>query len=138
MLTALLVAQILSRPVDLVILVWEKAKYSGYPIESCALVEFESLFNPHAFRFERDERGKVIGTSWGLYQRCDIWHEQFRDNLALHCWAGAAHLAWCIHVERGDMKRGLTRYNGAAGGPWYADAILAIVRELRSNPMVRP
>ncbi len=136
MLTALLVARILCRPADLVWLVYQKAEYSVDPVVACATVEFESWFNPHAFRLERDKRGKVIGTSWGLWQICDRWHPQFRENLGLHCWYGAAYLAWCIHVERGDVRRGLRRYNGPAG--WeYADAIMAVVRELRSNPLIR-
>ena len=136
-LEALFIAGFLGRDPALVWLVWEKAQYSVDPIIAIALVEEESWFNPRAVRLERDSRGRVIGTSWGLYQLCDRWHYQFRDNLPLHCWYGAAYLAWCIHVERGDVRRGLTRYNGANGGPWYADAILAVVRMLRSNPLVR-
>ncbi len=136
MLTAILIARILARPPDLVLLVWQKAEYSVDPVVACSLVEVESWYNPRALKIERDSRGRVIGTSWGLWQICDRWHPQFRDNLPLHCWYGAGYLAWCIHVERGDVRRGLARYNGMVSFE-YADAVMAVVRELRGNPLVR-
>jgi hypothetical protein len=138
MLTAILIAQILGRSLDLVWTVWQKAEYSVDPVVACAVVEYESSFDPDSWCYERDKRGKIIGTSWGLYRLFDKYHYQFRYDLGLHCWYGAAYLAWCIWMERGDVRRGLSRYcNGDGGWPKYADAVMAVVRELRGNPLVR-
>jgi hypothetical protein len=102
---AAMLAAAMNRPADLIAEVYWM---SG--LEGVAVVEYESQFNPRAYR--REAAG---GTSWGLWQLWDKCHKQYRDNLLLHCGTGASFWKACLR-SGGTVERGYSLYN--SGSPW--------------------
>jgi hypothetical protein len=81
---ALLIAMLLGRPAGLVSTV-----YAMGGLDAVAVVYYESRFNERAWRRERE------GSSFGLFQLYDKYHEQYRDDLLLHIVTGVAFLEEC-------------------------------------------
>jgi hypothetical protein len=81
---AMLIAMLLGRPAGLVSTV-----YAMGGLDAVAVVYYESRFNERAWRRERE------GSSFGLFQLYDKYHEQYRDDLLLHIVTGVAFLAEC-------------------------------------------
>jgi hypothetical protein len=81
---ALLIALLLGRPAGLVSTV-----YAMGGLDAVAVVYYESRFNERAWRRERE------GSSFGLFQLYDKYHEQYRDDLLLHIVTGVAFLEEC-------------------------------------------
>ena len=84
MIEALLLAALLHRDPALVACVYEMGG-----LDAVVVVEYESQFNPRAWRREAG------GTSWGLFQLYSKCHEQYRDDPLLHIVAGVAFLREC-------------------------------------------
>jgi hypothetical protein len=100
----LMLAQAMHRPADLIAEVYWM---SG--VEGVAVVEYESQFNPHAWRLEPD------GTSYGLWQLYSRCHKQYRDNLLLHIGTGATFWKACM-AQGGTIACSYSLYN--SGSPW--------------------
>jgi hypothetical protein len=120
---ALLLAALLHRPYGLVDNV-----YAMGGIDAVAVVEYESQFNPKAFRREYE------GTSWGLFQLWSKCHEQYRHDLLLHMVAGVAFLAEC-KVKGGSLARSYSVYN--SGSPHKSIAKGLAVTRLRDRLALR-
>lgn len=80
-------------------------------LQNVEIVEVESQFNPKALRIEPH------GTSSGLFQRYDRYHEQYRGETSKHILAGTIFLGDCIYLEHGNFARASARYNGGARFP---------------------
>lgn len=104
---ALLIAIFLHHPPDYIQCVLE---IGG--IDAVAVVEYESRFNPRAWRREID------GTSWGLFQLYDKCHKQYREDILLHIVAGTEFLAECKKVSGGSLARAYSIYN--SGTSWIS------------------
>jgi hypothetical protein len=100
---ALLIALLLHRPPGLVATVYEMAGLSGVVV-----CEYESQFNPRAFRVERNDH-----TSYGLWQLCSEYHPQYRDDLLLHLAYGADFWRQCLE-KGGTVARGYSLYNSGS------------------------
>ena len=81
---ALMLAALLHRDPSLVACVYEMGG-----LDAVVVVEYESQFNPRAWRRETE------GTSWGLFQLYSKCHKQYRDDLLLHIVAGVEFLKEC-------------------------------------------
>ncbi len=83
-------------------------------LDDVAVVTMESQWNPHAFRYERDRHGKIIGTSYGLQQLFDRYHPQYRNDLDAHIREGVDWLSDCKMVETVglDFSDAVAIYNG--------------------------
>ena len=101
MTVALLIAALLGRPAGIVSTIYD---IGG--IDMVCLVEYESQFNDRACR--REAKG---GTSWGLFQLWDKYHEQHRDDLLLHIVTGASFWAKCKEKGRGNIAVSYSWYN---------------------------
>ena len=80
-------------------------------LQNVSIVEAESRFNPKAFRIEPN------GTSSGLFQRYDRYHEQYRGQTSKHILAGTIFLGDCLSWEHGNFARASAHYNGGARFP---------------------
>jgi hypothetical protein len=107
---ALLLALYLHRDPALVQLVYEAGG-----VDSVTVVECESNFNPQASRREPG------GTSWGLFQLYDRYHEQYRFDLGKHIEAGAAFLAE-LKAQYPDFATAVAHYNGGKHPGAYSRA----------------
>jgi len=124
--TALLIALYLSRPLQYVEVVYAAAERANVdPVLACALVEWESGFDPTSWDTNSDG-----STDYGLFRLCSRYFYQYRESIERHCAQGAAFLMGCLMMEGGDEVRTLARYN--AGSPTsetgrrYAARVLAI------------
>jgi soluble lytic murein transglycosylase-like protein len=84
------------------------AVYDIAGLDGIAVVWCESRFNPKA---QRREPG---GTSWGLWQLYDRYHDQHRDYLWAHIESGAAFLATCKERAGGDYVKAVSLYNSGS------------------------
>jgi hypothetical protein len=80
----MMLAIYLNAPIGLVSTVFDMGG-----IDAVCVVYYESRFNERAWRRERE------GSSWGLFQLYDKYHEQYRDDLLLHIVTGVAFLEEC-------------------------------------------
>ncbi len=81
-------------------------------LDDVAVVTMESQWNPHAFRYERDRSGKIIGTSYGLQQLFDKCHSQYRNDIDAHIAEG---VRWLMKCEQGnDFERAVSMYNSGS------------------------
>ena len=103
MIPALLLAALLGAPPDLVTAVYDIAGLDGVAVVWC-----ESRFNPKA---QRREPG---GTSWGLWQLYDKYHNQYRNDLWQHLVTGAAFLIECKDKAGRDFVRAVSIYNSGS------------------------
>ena len=85
-----------------------RAVYEIGGIDAVAVVEMESRFNPTACRREPD------GSSFGLWQLYDKYHDQHRNNLYQHIITGAAFLEECKVRAGGDFVRAVSLYNSGS------------------------
>jgi hypothetical protein len=97
---ALLLAAYLNASPVLVGLVYSEAGLDGV-----AVVCEESHFDPRAERVEPE------GTSWGLWQLYDRYHDQHRGDIIAHNIAGAAFLAECKARGGHDLATAVSWYN---------------------------
>ena len=106
---ALILAAYLHRPPVMVEMI-----YAAGGTDAVAVVECESQFNPQAFRYEKNRSGRIIGTSWGLFQLFDRYHAQWRYDLGRHIAEGAAFLAECEAKTHGDFAAAVSLYNSGS------------------------
>ena len=100
---ALLLSLLLSCDPALVTAVYDLAGIDGVAVVWC-----ESQFNRKAVRQEPE------GTSWGLWQLYDKYHNQYRHDLWQHLVTGAAHLVECKETAGGDFVRAVSIYNSGS------------------------
>jgi hypothetical protein len=100
---ALLLAILLGAPPDLVTAVYD---ISG--IDGVAVVWCESQFKKTAVRREPG------GTSFGLWQLYDRFHDQHRDYLWAHIESGAQFLAECKEKAGGNYVKAVSLYNSGS------------------------
>jgi hypothetical protein len=132
----LLIAAALGRNPFYVAMVYENPIAQYDRVLNSALVERESWYNPNAeeFIWNKEHTG-IIGTSWGLYQICDLYHEQYRGNIREHIRAGAGILLGLLMREHEPLFA-LSCYN--SGQEWskrglrYAQDVLAIVDRIHA------
>ena len=103
MIPALLLATLLGAPPDLVTAVYDIAGLDGVAVVWC-----ESRFNPRACRRE------PAGSSWGLWQLYDKYHNQYRNDLWQHLVTGAAFLEECKEKAGGDFVKAVSIYNSGS------------------------
>jgi hypothetical protein len=114
---AMLIAMLLGRPAGLISTV-----YAMGGLDAVAVCEYESQFNPRAWRRERE------GSSWGLFQLYDKYHPQHREDLLLHIVTGVAFLAEC--KEGRSLARAYSVWN--SGSPRRSIAKGREVEKLRA------
>jgi hypothetical protein len=102
-----LIALFLGRPLDYMATIYDLGG-----IDAIAVVEYESQFNPRAFRREID------GTSYGLFQLYDKYHVQFRNDPLSHIITGVEFLEECKEKSRGSFSRAYSIYN--SGTSWIS------------------
>ena len=110
MLEAILLATLLNVSPVLVEKVYRAAGLDGVAVVWC-----ESSFNPKACRREPN------GTSWGLWQLYDLWHEQYRTDQEKHIESGAVFLQLCKDKAKGDFVKAVSIYNSGSptrSRPW--------------------
>ena len=117
-----LLAAYLHRPAPLVELVFEAGG-----LDAVAVVQAESRFFPQASRYERDRYGRIIGTSWGLFQLFDRYHPQWRYDLGKHIAEGAAFLAKCKRDEAFYEAHYVAGYG--AWATWSEAGLAQMMRE---------
>ena len=100
-----LLAFALRAPIPLVQAVYD---FSG--LDGVCVVEYESRFHPNALRKEPH------GTSYGLFQLYDKYHQQHRDDLMAHIATGAAFWEACMERTHRDVARAYSLYN--SGSSW--------------------
>ena len=131
MIEALLLAALLHRDPALVACVYDMGG-----LDAVVVVEYESQFNPRAWRRE------ARGTSWGLFQLYSKCHEQYRDDPLLHIVAGVAFLKECEMRGGRVWARNGARSNESAGMPWSSrksrDMHLGLSNFAVGLPMDRP
>ena len=81
-------------------------------VDAVAMVWMESRFDPQAERIERDKQGRMIGTSFGLYQLFDKYHPQWRGDLMRHIAGGQLFLDEC-KARTPNLRWAVARYNGS-------------------------
>jgi len=121
-----LISLALHRPQPLVARVYDAAPVD--PVLACAVVETESWFKPTAWHANRDKAGKVWSTDYGLYQLCDAFHPQYRNDLYAHVRYGGALVARLEIAAGGDRWKALAKYNT---DPAYPSRVMRVFEEIR-------
>jgi hypothetical protein len=81
-------------------------------LSGVVVCEYESQFNPRAFRVERNDH-----TSYGLWQLCSEYHPQYRDDLLLHLAYGAEFWKACLEKANGGLGAGVENSNVTPRSP---------------------
>lgn len=91
-----------------------------------AVIDVESNFDRFAIS---------SATALGLMQVMPFWVPElgYQDknqlfNIDINVLLGCRILKYYLDMERGDMIRGLARYNGSTGKRWYSDRVLERLR----------
>jgi soluble lytic murein transglycosylase-like protein len=100
---------------------YESIRFGLDPDLVLALIEVESNFNRFAV--------SNVGAS-GLMQVMPFWRELIGDgrdslfDVHTNLRYGCIILKYYLDIERGDLERGLARYNGSLGESTYSDLVL--------------
>jgi soluble lytic murein transglycosylase-like protein len=91
-----------------------------------AIIDVESNFDRFAIS---------SATALGLMQVMPFWVPElgYKDknqlfNIETNVLLGCRILKYYLDMERGDLIRGLARYNGSVGKRWYADRVIERLR----------
>jgi len=91
-----------------------------------AVIDIESNFDRFAIS---------SATALGLMQVMPFWVPElgYKDknqlfNIEINVLLGCQILKYYLDMERGDLVRGLARYNGSVGKRWYSDRVIERVR----------
>jgi len=91
-----------------------------------AVIDVESNFDRFAIS---------SATALGLMQVMPFWVPElgYKDknqlfNVEVNVLLGCRILSYYLDMERGDLVRGLARYNGSVGKRWYADRVIERLR----------
>jgi soluble lytic murein transglycosylase-like protein len=91
-----------------------------------AVIDVESNFDRFAIS---------SATALGLMQVMPFWVPElgYKDknqlfNIEINVLLGCRILRYYLDMERGDIVRGLARYNGSVGKRWYADRVIDRLR----------
>jgi soluble lytic murein transglycosylase-like protein len=91
-----------------------------------AVIDVESNFDRFAIS---------SATALGLMQVMPFWVPElgYKDknqlfNIEVNVLLGCRILRYYLDMERGDIVRGLARYNGSVGKRWYADRVIDRLR----------
>ena len=131
--TAVLVALLLSAPLEYVDGVFSSAQIVNVdPILACAVVEWESGFQPVHVNVNKDG-----STDYGLFQLNSLHHWQYRESIDRHIRQGIAVLFGCLILNGGDVERALSQYNTGSPtsdtGKRYAAHVLEIYERLKEK-----
>ena len=91
-----------------------------------AVIDIESNFDRYAIS---------SATALGLMQVMPFWVPElgYKDknqlfNIEINVLLGCRILKYYLDMERGDLVRGLARYNGSVGQRWYSDRVIERLR----------
>ncbi len=134
MIDIILLSMILHRPPDMV-------QYVANHVINCdilfviAVVENESSFNPNAYNINKNGSHDSK-----LFQINSYYHPAF-DNMDEHCRYASEFLSKCLRLEKGDLRRGLSRWNSGkpdnADGLIFADKVLLTYWLIGGNIEIR-
>jgi len=107
--------------------VHSQAKRAGVQPELVlAVIDVESNFDRFAIS---------SATALGLMQVMPFWVPElgYKDknqlfNIEINVLLGCRILKYYLDMERGDLVRGLARYNGSVGKRWYSDRVIERLR----------
>jgi soluble lytic murein transglycosylase-like protein len=104
-----------------------QATHAGVPPELVlAVIDVESNFDRFAIS---------SATALGLMQVMPFWIPElgYKDknqlfDIEINVLLGCRILKYYLDMERGDLVRGLARYNGSVGKRWYSDRVIERLR----------